>query len=146
MVVCFMRSEHKYWWTRFLKDHFHHVIIIADCDDFWLVVDPTTSHIDILRYYKAEFATIGDILDRPHVQVEVEPDIDRHNITFSLSLNTCVDTAKRLMGIKSARIITPYQLYRGLTYGHKSKRFNGPTVINERWCISSGSRTGTKSG
>lgn len=120
--LCFSDAERNYWWTRFLKDGFHHVKIIRkDCAGyFWMVIDPATSHIQVEMIPCVIDGQELSVMDAAGIKctiVEYRPKIDLNSINFTLSLNTCVDTAKRLVGIQSMFIVTPYQLYKRLTHG-----------------------------
>lgn len=95
-----------------MKPGFRHVVAIrSDCADrFWLIIDPTMSHTHIEMIPKVIHPDISEFIEG-HV-IEVEAIIDKECTNFTLCLNTCVDTVKRLLGIRSFFVFTPYQLYK----------------------------------
>lgn len=119
MYVIFAEASKDYWWTPFVKRGFGHVFVVESvcADHFWLITDPVQSHTDSFTWPKSMEPTVEGLVGDVTRIVEVNPIIDINVSCFTLSLNTCVDTVKRILGIKSAFIITPYQLYNNLTRG-----------------------------
>ena len=107
------------WWAKLTKKGFGHVFMVESicADYFWLIIDPVQSHTDRFTLPKSLEPTIEGFVGEGCTIIEVEPEIDINATCFTLSLNTCVDTVKRVLGIRSALTITPYQLYKKLNRG-----------------------------
>lgn len=84
------------------------------CDGhLWQVIDPNMSFLDVMLLGVSDYPDIRDIVDRDYIAIEC-PINDNGRINSVLGYNTCVDTIKRLLGIKKFSIQTPYQLYKYL--------------------------------
>ncbi|MCW9034759.1 MAG: hypothetical protein OQJ97_11120 [Rhodospirillales bacterium] len=114
-VVFVAETEIK--WLRFLKHGFRHCFIVMRRDDQWIVFDPLAHQLSI------------DI-------VHDEPGIDPMSWYTSLGHKvvpctiknatqklapvapfTCVEAIKRVLGIHSRKVLTPWQLYQHLVKG-----------------------------
>lgn len=108
-----------FWWMRFLKKGFYHcVVALGDASNGWVLIDPLAHYTDLI------LITDGDLKGFLHahgyrvVEMPIQtPPLHR----LKLMPYTCVETAKRFVGITDRRIWTPYQLYRHvLKIGKKS--------------------------
>ncbi len=124
MYVIFTSSKSSMWWTKLTRKDFGHVFVVDSicADYFWLIIDPIQTHTDTFTIPKSIEPTIEGLVGNECIIVECNPIIDINATCFTLSLNTCVDTVKRILGIRSAFIITPYQLYNKLTRGIQDGR------------------------
>lgn len=111
--LAFSSSDHHL--MQWMKPGFQHVQAFKPMGDFWICIDPSVSHVDVQLYWRD--LTIEDIVGKPCTIVRVHKSINPVQINSTLGYNTCVDTIKRLIGLKRFRIQTPYQLYRYLTNG-----------------------------
>jgi len=97
-------------WLRWLKPGFRHCFVAVDDGIEWLTVDPLLhrlevrasglpSAFDLAAEYRRMALEVIEVVPAP-VPVRRAP----------LGLFTCVETAKRLLGIRARRILTPWQL------------------------------------
>lgn len=97
-------------WLRWLKPGFRHCFVALDDGIEWLTVDPLLhrleirasglpSGFDLAAEYRRMDLEVIEVVPAP-VPVRRAP----------LGLFTCVETAKRLLGIRARRILTPWQL------------------------------------
>ncbi|MHC1627740.1 MAG: hypothetical protein ACXQTI_02780 [Candidatus Nezhaarchaeales archaeon] len=119
MVVVFKEADSWWWWKPFLRKGFSHCIFIDSvcADHFWLIVDPNKHYTHIECVPKKLKPTIEDLIEDECIIVPVKQEIDLNSVCYTLCLNNCVDTVKRILGIRATFCITPYQLYKRLTDG-----------------------------
>lgn len=98
-------------WLRWLRPGFRHCFVAVDDGTTWLTVDPLlhrlevratglSSRFDLAAEYRRRGLTVIECTPLP-VPLRRAP----------LGLFTCVETAKRLLGIRVRRIVTPWQLH-----------------------------------
>ncbi|MDR1694568.1 MAG: hypothetical protein LBR70_05215 [Lactobacillaceae bacterium] len=117
-------DETSLWWLRFLKKGFRHCYIIIEIDNgmTWVEINPMSNKM-FINFYKfvCSYDYIGLLkskLDAIIYKAEVN---DVGVKTAPLALFTCVEAAKRMLGIHDRFIITPYQLYKKIkVVGKKS--------------------------
>lgn len=101
-------------WLRWLRPGFRHCFVALDDGAAWLTVDPLLhrlevrasglpSAFDLAREYRKLDLAVLEIVPAA-VPLRRAP----------LGLFTCVETAKRLLGIRAPWVLTPWQLYRFL--------------------------------
>lgn len=124
LVVFTGRSELRC--LRWLKPGFRHCFLVIDDGRHWLVYDPL-SHRTELRLVPAQpgvdlaawFAAHGCRA------VAAVPRAPARRLAPPLPF-TCVEAVKRALGLRSWRILTPWQLYRALTRGSAAALDNDP--------------------
>ncbi len=103
------------WWMRFLKKGFYHCVIAIGAERQWILIDPLLHYTDTIVIddgdvekflHKQGYQTLRVFLEEPL----------RH---FRLRPYTCVETAKRFLGLDAPNVWTPYQLYLFLTKNRK---------------------------
>ena len=101
-------------WLRWLRPGFRHCFVALDDGIEWLTVDPLlhrlevrasglASDFDLAREYRRMDLIVLEVIPAA-VAMRAAP----------LGLFTCVETAKRLLGIRAWHVVTPWQLYRFL--------------------------------
>ena len=101
-------------WLSWLKPGYRHCFVAVDDGVEWLTVDPLLhrleirasglpSGFDLAAEYRRMALEVVEVVPAP-VPVRRAP----------LGLFTCVETAKRLLGIRARWILTPWQLRRWL--------------------------------
>lgn len=108
------------WPFTLLKPGYQHVLAVQKIFDgkLWHVVDPNMSHLNIYLASTEEHQSIESLAGMSCTVIDVVQDIDNNRINSTLGYNTCVDTIKRLLGIKNVFIQTPYQLFKYLEVRH----------------------------
>ena len=111
------------WWMRFLKKGFYHCIVALGNDEEWVVIDPLLHFTDMIMLKKTDVKKF--FIKNNYRIVEVmlnEP----KKIRLRVMPYTCVETAKRFLGVEKAWILTPYSLFRHLNkkIGKKSLTFD----------------------
>jgi hypothetical protein len=128
LVVFGGRSE--VWWLRGLRRGFRHCFVALDDGTTWLTVDPLLHRLEVRASgLPSAFDLAAEYRRMGLAVVEVAPDrvpLRRAPIGFF----TCVETAKRLLGIRARRIVTPWQLYRFLA---APRARPAPRAAAQRW-------------
>lgn len=105
------------WWLKFLKSGFRHCYLLFSMQNGrkWLEINPYSNQVVISLHRFDEPQSIEDILqirgDNLSCAVQIK---NAPQKCAPLGFFTCVELVKRVLGIHSARIITPYQLYKKL--------------------------------
>jgi hypothetical protein len=110
-------------WLRWLRPGFRHCFIAVADGGCWLTIDPLLhrlevratgldSGFDLVGAYREMDLTVVAVTPRP-VALRRAP----------LGVFTCVETVKRVLGIRARRIVTPWQLYRFLTHRNCAAAF-----------------------
>lgn len=98
-------------WLRVLKTGFRHCFIVLESSGCWVIYDPLSHRTDIsvvegddvfglIHLYRAQgMRVVPWVVRRPPIK------------SAPMGLYTCVEAAKRILGIHSRRIITPWNLY-----------------------------------
>lgn len=105
------------FWLRFLQKGFRHcALIIAKEGGSWVVVDPLSHHlvIDEVAAPSGHDDLPAQLRKNGHTLVAVTLTEPPRKLAPLMPF-TCVEIIKRLVGIHSWKIVTPYQLYRHLT-------------------------------
>lgn len=110
-------GEPTFWWMRFLKKGFYHcVVALGDAYGGWVLIDPLAHYTDLILITDGDLK--GYLFARGYrvVTTQINPPA-AHKL--KIMPYTCVETAKRFVGISDRRIWTPYQLYRYLIKNRK---------------------------
>lgn len=105
------------WWLKFLKSGFRHCYLLFSMQNGrkWLEINPYSNQVVISLHRFSKAQSIEDILrirgDNLSCAVQIK---NAPQKCAPLGFFTCVELVKRVLGIHSARIITPYQLYKKL--------------------------------
>lgn len=99
-------------WLRWLKPGFRHCFVAVDDGVEWLTIDPLLhrlevrasglpSQFDLAAEYRRMGLTVAEVIPAP-VPLRRAP----------LGVFTCVETAKRVLGMRARWVVTPWQLHR----------------------------------
>lgn len=101
-------------WLRFLKPGFRHCFVLINDGRQWVSVDPMSNHMDVtVHHVPQEFDLPLWMKDRGNIVVKA-PVNKALNKPAPWMLMTCVEVVKRVLGLHSRTIFTPWQLYRHL--------------------------------
>jgi hypothetical protein len=112
-VVFSGKSELSY--LRLLRHGFRHCFVVLQRGDHWISLDPLAHKTEIeLHYLPHDFDLPNWLKGRGHTVVET-----RFNKAvlrpLPPALFTCVEAVKRVLGVQSWKVLTPWQLYKHLT-------------------------------
>ena len=103
-------------WLKMLRPGFRHCFVILNDGHHWLSFDPMLNHIDLRvhDHVPQGFDLPGWLRARGQKVIEAPVDHSRKT-PVPLSIFTCVEAVKRVLGLHRFFILTPWQLYRHLT-------------------------------
>ncbi|MGN0929529.1 MAG: hypothetical protein ACI4N3_02720 [Alphaproteobacteria bacterium] len=101
------------WYLKFLHVGFKHCFLILEDNGYFFIVDPLSSKIELMSFH-----ILGDrlIKELENYDMKVVKTSINENVSpsWKFGIFTCVEVVKRILGISSVRVITPYQLYKYL--------------------------------
>jgi hypothetical protein len=101
-------------WLRWLKPGYRHCFVAVDDGVEWLTVDPLLHRLEIRASgLPSDFDLAAEYRRLALEVIEVVPGAVPLR-RAPLGLFTCVETAKRLLGIRAPWVLTPWQLRRRL--------------------------------
>lgn len=93
------------WWTKLLHKTISHCYVVFIDGDKCVALNRSLVSIEVFL-----IDDFSDIINK-HRVIAIQPQKVNKRL---VSLNTCVSLTKEILGIKSALVITPYQLYKYL--------------------------------
>jgi len=123
-------------WLRWLRPGFRHCFVALDDGAAWLTVDPLLHRLEVRASgLPSDFDLASEYRRMDLAVLEVAP----HPVPLRrapLGLFTCVETAKRLLGIRASWVITPWQLYRFIARQNQASAAGKPieNVGSRRSC------------
>ena len=113
--VVFTDYERETWYTRFLKPGYGHCYLVRWDGYNWIRVRPDLSkvHIEVLPVIESD-AVEQVVLGNTAVLVEVPSEDLRIRLPWMVTIASCVEGVKAILGIRAVHILTPYQLFRYL--------------------------------
>ncbi|MEQ9811420.1 MAG: hypothetical protein RLO50_01465 [Azospirillaceae bacterium] len=110
-------------WSWFLKPGFRHCFVMLDDGRGWITVEPLSSRIDVARQ---ELAPGEDLparyLRQGHIVLPAP--LARPETADWPQPFTCVAVVKRVLGLRAALVLTPWQLYRHLLRRQSGERLS----------------------
>jgi hypothetical protein len=104
-------------WLKFLKPGFRHCYVLINDGERWTSLDPLShvTEVSVHHHVPADFDLPAWLESRGNrvVKAPMKRDITK---PAPFMLFTCVEAVKRVLGIHRRGIVTPWQLYRHLTY------------------------------
>ena len=111
-LVMFCDSS-SLWWLRFLKSGYRHCFIALPMDNHWVVYEPLLNRTEItliphMTQHEVEqgFKSMGCVVIPAPMQKS--PSFSQRGIWRPY---TCVEAIRRVLGIPSKTVWTPYQLF-----------------------------------
>ncbi len=100
-------------WLKILKPGFRHCYVIINDGDHWISIDPLSCHTEIMVHHLTPDFDLPSWLRRRNLKV-VAADITPQQRQAPVSLYSCVESVKRILGVHDFWVMTPHQLYRRL--------------------------------
>lgn len=105
-------GESRFWWMRFLKKDFYHCFVVLGNGYEWILIDTLSHFTDILVLKNVDIKKA--LKAHGYKLIRTTPHIPETSRAVLMPL-TCVESAKRFLGIKNRFILTPYQLFKFLS-------------------------------
>ena len=107
---------------RFLKKGFQHCFVVFNDGDHWITFDPLSHYTEIVvQKLPLSFDLTEWLTSQGHKILPATPN-HRKLKPAPLMPFTCVEAVKRILGIHSRFIITPYQLYKFINSSNHIKK------------------------
>jgi hypothetical protein len=103
------------WWLRLLKPGFRHCFVVLGSPGGWIALDPRSNvtevsvlpvdcSCDLAAWYRGQGHAVAEArpLAPPRRPAPWRP-------------YTCVEAVKRVLGVRAAHVLTPWQMYRFLS-------------------------------
>jgi hypothetical protein len=103
-------------WLRSLKRGFRHCFVAIRDESCWLICDSLKDRIELNSLdLPRSFNLAGFYVDQGHHVLVGQTVHDSPRACLTPAPLTCVSVAKRLLGIRATRVLTPWQLFTHLT-------------------------------
>jgi hypothetical protein len=111
-LVCFGESGTGLWWLKLLKKGFRHCFVALNDGHRWIIVDTLLhrTHVSVPPLDNG-FDLASCLREKGYTVIACdvkEPPLKMAPISFF----TCVEGAKRILGVHNIMIVTPWQLYK----------------------------------
>jgi hypothetical protein len=113
-LVCFGDNGPGLWWMRVLKKGFRHCFVALHDGWRWIVIDPLLhrTHVSVPLADNG-FDLAAQLREKGYTVVVCE--VREPPLRMApISISTCVEGVKRVLGIHNRWIVTPWQLYKML--------------------------------
>lgn len=119
MVV--FSPETQLWWLKFLKKGFKHCFVVLGNEQNLVVIEPLRNRTEVCVLPAFPIQRLKHLLESNGYTVVKTYIRQVPKGAVSLGFFSCVEMAKRLLGIHKMSIITPYRLYKFLNK-HKNTK------------------------
>lgn len=100
-------------WLRLLKKGFRHCYLVLNDQTNWITIDPLSNMMMVqTAHVPGNFDLPLWLSDRGNIVIPARITTQTRQAPWSIF--TCVETAKRVLGIRKRLILTPWQLYKFL--------------------------------
>jgi len=100
-------------WLRWLRPGFRHCFVALNDGRHWVTLDPLSTRIEgTVQPVSADFDLAGWYRAQGLMVVETRAAAPAG--PAPLAIWTCVEAAKRTIGLRDRRVLTPWQLYKRL--------------------------------
>ena len=120
VVVAFV-GETDIPWLRLLRPGFRHCFAVIECSGHWLIYDPASHQTRLDRLGRLALAELLNWLTLPNTTLICCRTKAAPARLAPVRPYTCVEAVKRILGIRAALVLTPWQLFRHLTKENKNK-------------------------
>lgn len=121
-ILVVFQDEVSLWWLRVLKKGFRHCYILIPLEgNSYLEINPMSNRlfINIYNFPKGyDYVAILEGKGKRVCETDI-PEIPPFS-AFPIGVFTCVEFVKRVLGIQSRMVVTPYELYKKIKVVGKS--------------------------
>lgn len=99
------------WWLRLLKPGFRHCFVVLAGSGEWVVVDPLSHRTCVVLIpFCPEFDLAGWYRENGFMVVQTKVFSPDRRVA-PIRPYSCVESVKRILGIRAAWVLTPWQLF-----------------------------------
>ena len=99
-------------WRRLLRPGFRHCFVAVERDGYWILFDPREGCPELRVLAGSDFDLAAFYRERGFTALDVA--VTETFSVLPVMPATCVAAVKRLIGLRAALVLTPWQLYRRL--------------------------------
>ncbi|MBI2235766.1 MAG: hypothetical protein HYU60_02215 [Magnetospirillum sp.] len=104
------------WWLRLLRPGFRHCFLVLGSPGGWIAIDPMSNLTEVsVLPLEADCDLAAWYRGQGHVVVEAVPLLPARQ-PAPWRAYTCVEAVKRILGVDAPFVLTPWQLFRFLSY------------------------------
>lgn len=108
-------SDHTdIWWLKVLHRGFRHCSVLIQKNGIWICVDPLAHRTEINVIDVPDGFNLAEWLEGDNCTVVLTHTCRAEARPLLAMPTTCVEAVKRLLGIRAAFVLTPWQLHRYL--------------------------------
>jgi hypothetical protein len=123
------RDQTEIAWLRWLKRGFRHCAVVVRIGGEWVMIDSLSHSICVGKLGTEAISRLAWRYRKAgHIVIDTTVGEGKARVAPPLPF-TCVEAVKRVLGIQSWRVLTPYQLYRHLRAraGDRRRAIGGET-------------------
>lgn len=129
-ILVVFSDQTDLWWLKILRRGFRHCFILMRFADVWISIDALAHKTEIMRidipdsfYLKQWLENQGEtVVFVPLSRAKIKP--------LWPSIFSCVESVKRIMGIRKPFIMTPWQLYKFINHQQEKEIQNGKCYLS----------------
>lgn len=116
------RDQTEIAWLRWLKRGFRHCAVVVRIGGEWVMIDSLSHSICVGKFGAEPMSRLAWCYRKAgHIVIETAVGECKARVAPPLPF-TCVEAVKRVLGIQSWFVLTPYQLYRHLRGRARDRR------------------------
>jgi hypothetical protein len=116
------RDQTEIAWLRWLKRGFRHCAVVVRIGGEWVMIDSLSHSICVGKFGTEAISRLAWRYRKVgHIVIDTTVGEGKARVAPPLPF-TCVEAVKRVLGIQSWRVLTPYQLYRHLRARDRDRR------------------------
>lgn len=111
-AIAVFSGQTDFWWQRLMKPGFRHCGVLIEVGGNWIVLEPLAACLEVRVLPGASPSSLIRMLRRRHlvaIETAVVPIVG--SVLFPGPF-TCVEAVKRVLGIRTFWVQTPWQLYK----------------------------------
>lgn len=108
------------WWLRLLRPGFRHCFVALAFPAGWVVVDPLSHRTGVAHFPISQEFDLAQWYRERGLTVVTVKNISTEKRIAPVLPYSCVESVKRILGIRATCVLTPWGLYRHL---NKTRKF-----------------------
>lgn len=128
-ILVVFTDQTDLWWLKFLRRGFRHCFVLIRFADIWISVDALAHKTEVMRIDLPDSINIRGWLESQGETVIAYPPRVTKETPLYPSFFSCVESVKRVLGLRKPCILTPWQLYKFLKTEKERNFQNGKHSI-----------------
>ena len=111
-ILVVFTDQTDLWWLKSLRRGFRHCFVMMRFADMWISIDALAHKTDVMRIDLPDHFNLVQWLESQGETVLCYPIRPAHLRPLWPSVFSCVESVKRILGIRKFSILTPWQLHK----------------------------------